>query len=507
MPTDPSRRRAGFLAGMRIRKKLIFLHTCFSLSLAAVLLVALRPAVQGIVREAETDEAMLLLRQAAEVIGREPLALADVVPLLASDRVSVEAGERAPGGLGAEVARRARAAPGHPLPTGTTGAVAWLGSGDDGRYVLVRARIPQARRAVVRLYGFVVLALLAVYALVAASLELLVLPQHVYRPIRRMLEAERAVQQGRAEMELIPESEIPADELGEIMRSRNDSIVLIRRHEGDLADALARLEQVANDLKRKNHLLETARQNLADAGRLASLGMMSAGIAHELNTPLAVVKGLVERLASRPDRSADEAEVALLLRVVGRLERLSEGLLDMARVRPPQRTPVDLASAVREAITLVEIDRGAREVRLESSVPEGFTLEADPDRLVQVLVNLVRNGVDAIQQAPDGGGRVEIAAEHRVRDGAPWVSIRVLDDGPGIDPAVLSEIFEPFVSTRLDSRGTGLGLAVAQGIVREHDGVLLARNRPGRAGAEFEIMLPAMAQPAPAGGADQGMDG
>ncbi|HZW08289.1 MAG TPA: ATP-binding protein, partial [Phycisphaerales bacterium] len=281
----------------------------------------------------------------------------------------------------------------------------------------------------------------------------------------------------------------------EIMRSRNDSIVLIRRHERDLAHALARLEEVANDLKRKNHLLETARQNLADAGRLASLGMMSAGIAHELNTPLAVVKGLVERLAGRPDRSADEAEVALLLRVLGRLERLSESLLDLARVRPPRKAAIDLAGAVREAITLVDLDRGKGRVRFESRVSEGFVVEADPDRLVQVLVNLVRNAVDALQGSPADNPRVEIAAERAVRDGADWVSIRVLDNGPGIDPAVLPDIFEPFVSTRLDARGTGLGLAVAEGIVREHGGVVLARNRPGRAGAEFEIMLPATDSP------------
>ncbi|HZW10232.1 MAG TPA: hypothetical protein VFF69_10045, partial [Phycisphaerales bacterium] len=199
MPSTPSPRRAGLLAGMRIRKKLIFLHTCFSLSLAAVLLVALRPAVQAVVREAETDQAMLLLRQAAEVVQREPLALRDIVPLLESDRVSVLAGDAATSGLNPELVRTAGADPGRPLPAARHGAVAYLESGSEGTFVQVRVRIPKARRAVLRLYGLVVLALLAVYGLVAASLEVLVLPQHVYRPIRRMLEAERAVQQGRAE--------------------------------------------------------------------------------------------------------------------------------------------------------------------------------------------------------------------------------------------------------------------------------------------------------------------
>src|SRR6185295_16281744 len=153
-----------------------------------------------------------------------------------------------------------------------------------------------------QLYALTAVALLAVYGLVAAALELFVLPQHVYDPISRMLEADAAVQEGATEDELIPETAIPADELGEIMRSRNRTIVALRRHESALAEALAELGRVAGDLKRKNHLLEMAQRNLADADRLASLGMMSAGIAHELNTPLAVVKGLAEKLNSAPDR-------------------------------------------------------------------------------------------------------------------------------------------------------------------------------------------------------------
>jgi two-component system NtrC family sensor kinase len=120
-----------------------------------------------------------------------------------------------------------------------------------------------------------------------------------------LLEADRAVQRGDTDAELVDEAAMPADEMGEIMRSRNDAIRGIRRQETALAHALDELETVAADLKRKNHLLENAKRNLEGADRLMSLGMMSAGIAHELNTPLAVAKGLVERLR------ADEPAVAL----------------------------------------------------------------------------------------------------------------------------------------------------------------------------------------------------
>lgn len=189
-----------------------------------------------------------------------------------------------------------------------------------------------------------------------------------------------------------------------------------------------------------------------------------------------------------------------MLRVVGRLERLSEGLLDFARTRPAQLTRVSLAPIVDEAWTLVRLDRSAAEVSLVNRVAPDVTAECDPDRMMQVLVNLLRNAVDAMEGAAVSSGSlpqagppsrlVEVGSHLVQRDGMSWISITVSDTGPGIDPDVLAHLFEPFVSTRLDSRGTGLGLAVSEGIVSEHGGLLLARNRQDRAGATFEILLP-----------------
>ena len=106
-------------------------------------------------------------------------------------------------------------------------------------------------------------------------------------------------------------------------------------------------------------------------------------------------------------------------------------------------------------------------------------------------MNLIRNGVDA---AKAGGGKVEVFAEEFERDGRRWVSIRVQDEGSGIEPTLLPHLFEPFVSTRLDARGTGLGLAVAEGIVKDHGGLILVRNRIDVKGAVFEVILPVRSQ-------------
>ncbi|MGD9689008.1 MAG: sensor histidine kinase [Phycisphaerales bacterium] len=507
-------RPGGFLAGMRVRKKLIVLHTIFSLLLAGILAAALLPSITAILEEAELHEAKLALKLvAARVAEARAEAAARGAPADIETIVATATRELPPG---VRVARGGVDEFGWPTAMGQLKDAAMVGGAGTGRladgsiaawiidpdehaargpgtpsgaagYVAV-ARLEGARQAVARLYAIVTIALLVVYGLIAAALELLVLPRHVYQPIRALLKADDAVQSGHDDAGLVPEREMPADELGEIMRSRNRAIRSLRQHERDLAKALSDLASTAGDLRRKNHLLETAQRNLADADRLASLGIMSAGLAHELNTPLAVAKGLVEKLAASPQRRLDEADAALLLRVVGRLERLSESLLDFARVRPPSSRVHRADALLDEAWTLVRLDREARHVEFRPAVPPDVEIACDGDRLVQVLVNLLRNAVDALANEPRPA--IDVSASTSQREGRSWVSITVADNGPGIDPEILPRLFEPFASTKLDARGTGLGLAVSEGIIREHGGLLMARNRQRGRGSVFEIVLP-----------------
>lgn len=499
--------RQGFLAGMRVRKKLLVLHTAFTAVLAGIMLVALRPAVKNVVARAELEQARQILRAMAPAL----MGSAVESPPVDAPNVYVRRGSEGGLGITPDVSASARVRAGEPveadLPDFGPCVVAFVPGAPGGDFIAVQARIPEARRAVWRLYALATLSLVAVYVLVALALEVFVLPRNVYRPIARLLDADRAVQEGRGDRELIPDPDIPADEMGEIMRSRNRTVSSLRQKESALADALTRLEEAATDLKRKNHMLEMARRNLADADRLASLGMMSAGIAHELNTPLAVLKGLVEKLngiygpANGEPPTLSPAEAALMLRVVGRLEKLGEGLLDFARARRPSAAPVGVRAIVDEAATLLRFDRDTGSLKVSNRVGESVTAECDGGRMVQVFVNLLRNAADAGAARRAGDPRrpihATIRAEEFVREGRAWVSITVEDDGPGIDPAILPHLFEPFASTRLDSRGTGLGLAVSEGIVREHGGVILARNRadaPGVTGAAFEVVIPQVPQ-------------
>ncbi len=313
-------------------------------------------------------------------------------------------------------------------------------------------------------------ALAGVYAVGVILLETVILPLYVYRPLRLLLEADDAAHRGDGAGELIDPALIPRDEVGQIMASRNTTIAELRRHE--------------EDLKRKNALLEAAKRSLAEQDRLASLGMLNASVAHELNTPLAVLQGSIEKmLETAAPGSAVRERLARMKRVAERLQRISETLLDFARAGQIQREPVEVRQIVEEAWALTGIDEKAASVRFRNEVAPGIRVTGDGDRLAQVFVNLLRNALNVV------GQRGEIAVRSEVWSADSRIAIFVEDDGPGIPPEILPQIFDAFVTSRLDARCTGLGLAVAEGIVEQHGGSIRASNRPS-GGAQLEVVLP-----------------
>ncbi len=458
---------------VRIRSKMIVLHTAFSLALAILLLAVLQGPIREVVQRSEERECRLALGQFMHT-GRIPTPQVEGVRVRAWSDDSQPQLPDVPEIL-------ADVAPYETVTFRTLEGHAGAAMRDaSGLVVVATAESPVARAVIGKLYLILTLALLGIYGVIAIIMEVFVLPRHVYAPIERVRRADAAVQEGMRDSELISEDQIPDDELGDIMRSRNATVAKLRQQEEEL-------ERIASELRRKNHLLETARRNLADQDRLVSLGMMSAGIAHELNTPLAVLKGTVEQLAQCDQPGDQKTRLALIRRVILRLERLGESLLDFARVRPPSTDLVRVATLIDESWTLVRLDRGARAIDFQTRIDPEAAVLGDADRLTQVFVNLIRNAVDAME----GKGSIVVETEHSTRDGRPWVSVLIRDSGPGISPDVLPRLFEPFASTRLDANGTGLGLAVAEGIVKEHGGVILARNAPQpRGGAIFEVMLP-----------------
>jgi signal transduction histidine kinase len=304
----------------------------------------------------------------------------------------------------------------------------------------------------------------AIYILAVLALETTIMPLYVYRPLRLLLNADRATHEGNRELEIIDERLILGDEIGQIMRSRNATILDLRKREDELEEALRRLE--AQD-------------------RLVSLGLLSASVAHELNTPLTVLQGSIEKLTETTRDPATLERLARMLRVTQRIRKISESLVDFSRVRKQHLEPVALRNLIDDAWSLVAIDEKAAGAHFENLVGATDRVTGNSDRLNQVFVNLLRNALYAIRPS----GRIVVNSKHLNRNAQSWISVTVEDDGPGIPSDVLPDIFEAFVSSRLDANGTGLGLTVAEGIVHQHGGTIAASNRVD-GGACLEVALP-----------------
>lgn len=343
-----------------------------------------------------------------------------------------------------------------------------------GREVAILKQTPAMERAyqeaITRAKITLFLVLGSIYIAAVVLLEAIVMPLYVYRPLRRMLEADTATRAGDRKSELIPGGEILGDEIGQIMQSRNDTVTALRRQEDELAAALRRLEE---------------------QDRLVSLGLLSASVAHELNTPLAVLHGSIEKLIETTLATSNDAQtlerLARMQRVTQRLRTISESLVDFAKARKQHTEPVAARSLIDEAWALVAIDPRASGITFTNRVDPEERVVGNPDRLVQVFVNLLRNAVNAVEIP---GGSVDVRARPTHRAGKPGIGIAVEDNGPGIPADVLPDIFDAFVTTRLDARGTGLGLTVAEGIVTQHGGAITAANRR-EGGACLEVWLPA----------------
>jgi two-component system NtrC family sensor kinase len=267
---------------------------------------------------------------------------------------------------------------------------------------------------------------------------------------------------------------------------------------GDLAKAF-------NDMTRR--LAETQRQ-LNQADKLASVGRLAAGIAHEINNPLTGVLTYASLLGKRCDGDTQTREdLDVIVRETKRCRGIIKELLDFARPSSPARKPADLNEVVRRSVAVVTNQLSVNHVDLALDLAEDLPLAyADANQIQQVVVNLLINSGDAI--GPDGGRirivtgtaavmPVEKAAIHWDREARTMVELRVEDNGSGIAPEHLAHIFEPFYSSK-GSRGTGLGLAVSWGIIEGHEGTIDVESELGR-GTRFTIRLP-LAVP-PAGGA------
>jgi signal transduction histidine kinase len=250
------------------------------------------------------------------------------------------------------------------------------------------------------------------------------------------------------------------------------------------------------DLRRQNETLEVQIQErthqLLEAGKLATMGNLLAGVAHELNSPLSVILGQVGLFSQTGVDPKARARVKDIGEAAERCVRIVRSFLTMARRHPPERGHVSLNDLLREAVELLSFELRIANIEIVYDLERDLPLVwADGHQLRQVIVNLVTNARQAVQ---DSAPPRQLRLATRYDERRSSVGIEVADSGPGIPAEVRARVFEPFFTTKPDGEGTGLGLALVRGIVEGHGGTIEIESAPGE-GARFIISLPLGAPP------------
>jgi signal transduction histidine kinase len=405
-----------------------------------------------------TDQSWLILSQAAEIDdapvgrllespGREP-AFAMAVPL--HDTNNMELPRHHP-------ARRTQAI---------------IGMRRDARYINDEV-MATARRIFPVFLGVVIFVAIGVQ---------LALRTIVTLPLRRLLEAIDAV--GKGDLSSV------------ILAGRDDEIGTLAGRFNAMTGSLREAHEEGERGVKARLALET---RLRQSEKLATIGQMAAEIAHEVGTPLNVIGGRARALArGKGGKAGDPAEVArnagIISGEVARITKIIRQVLDFSRRRGPTVTTVHLGSVVAEALEFLREIIGRQGIQVDVHVlPSPPEVPGDPDQIQQVCLNLLMNAIHAM---PDGGTlRISAVRVTRRKGGldlsapAPYAMLEIVDSGPGVPPADRDKIFEPFFTTRDEGQGTGLGLAVSHGIVKDHDGWIEV-DSPAEGGAVFRVFLP-----------------
>lgn len=335
-----------------------------------------------------------------------------------------------------------------------------------------------ALNRLVGLYTAAVAFTLLVFAYIA-------LGRLVVRPLDRLSRAAKQVAEGARELAVPHEG---AREMLELGISVAEMTRRLRDEEDALRSKISELEATTNELR-------AMQSSLVRSERLASVGRLAAGLAHEVGNPLAAIMGLQELLAE--DLPADERRdfSRRMQSETERIHRILRDLLDFARPTRPQNDGIgeaeasgDLGASVEHVVSLIRPQRAMRDVTLDVDLASSPTrVSMSQEHLVQVILNLVLNAADATGD----GGHIWIRSTPVVGENQEvnQLALVVEDNGPGIAGEVAQTLFEPFVTTKDVGKGTGLGLAVCRGLVEGCGGSISAGEREG-GGARFEIRLP-----------------
>ena len=262
---------------------------------------------------------------------------------------------------------------------------------------------------------------------------------------------------------------------GEVECSAGDSRIMgyISRLTGPSRGTVIVLEDVTEKKKIEDELFQATRH--------ASVGRLAAGVAHEIGNPLASISSLVQEFFAEEVSPFERDSLETIIHHVDRIARIVRNLCDFARINPRQKIPTDLETILESTLALVRYDKSFNKIRIRTEVQPLSMLMIDPDQMQQVFLNLVLNARDAMPE--DGDLHISL------RQSGKEVVATFTDSGGGVHTSIQDKIFDPFFTTKGPSRGSGLGLGISYGIIKDHGGTIEVASGP-EGGASFTIRLP-----------------
>ena len=275
------------------------------------------------------------------------------------------------------------------------------------------------------------------------------------------------------------------DEMGDLARAFNAMTTDLKKTKVELVEWGNTLEKKVEE---KTQAIQMAQAQLIHSEKLASLGRMAAGVAHEINSPLTGIVTFGHLLLKRfPPGSQEREDVEVIIEQANRCSNIIKGLLGFARATAAEKGPTNINDVLNRSLNIVRNKADFFNIKLVTEFDESLhRVKADASQLQQVFTNMIINAADAVE----GKGTITIITKNISEEGNDLVEIEFRDTGTGISQENIEKIFEPFFTTKPVGKGTGLGLAVSHGIIQDHGGQLLVNSTVGK-GTSFFVRLPA----------------